>query len=82
MTLYWQHEASGVLAPVIGKYLGGSELSEDELATMRAYLRRWMLGPWAGAGVGELRRRVERLESTAELRAWFADAVYLGIDPL
>ena len=36
---YWMYEASGVLRPVVEKYVEGRWLDPDEIAVMRRYLR-------------------------------------------
>lgn len=77
---YWMNETSGVLAPVVRSYLAGHELDEAELTTMRAYLRQWVGGAFAGAEL--LRASVDRITTTDELRRWLAEALDAGIDPL
>lgn len=79
---YWMNETSGVLKPVVLKYLDGKQLTPVEVGTMRAYLRQWIAGDFRGPGLAELRRDVEALASTADLHAWFDRALDLGIDPL
>jgi hypothetical protein len=79
---FWRDETSGVLAPVVEKYLAGVELDAAGVGVMRAYLRQWLHGPWAGPGVARLRDDVERITTTADVRAWLAYALELGIDPL
>jgi hypothetical protein len=80
---YWMNETSGVLEPVVRKYLEGGELSTDEVQTMRAYLRQWI---WAdgfvGPDVDRLRAGVAHLYNTGDLRAWLDRALNAGIDPL
>jgi hypothetical protein len=39
------HEQSGVLRPVIEKYLNGKILDAEEIGIMRAYLLQWILSP-------------------------------------
>lgn len=80
---YWMNETSGVLEPVVRKYLAGDELDAGEIRTMRAYLRQWV---WTAAFVGpeidRLRSGVDHLYNTGDIRAWLARAVDAGIDPL
>jgi hypothetical protein len=76
------HETSGVLRPVVLKYLEEQPLTEDEVVTMRAYLRQWMAADFRGSSVGELRERLEEICSVDDLRAWLDDALDAGIDPL
>jgi hypothetical protein len=77
------HETSGVLAPVVRKYLAGDQLDADELDIMRDYLRQWVAAPgFIGPDIDSLRAGVDQIRSTADLRAWLADAMNAGIDPL
>lgn len=77
---YWMYETGGLLRAAVEKYLAGAELDDAELELWRAYLRQWMKGPWHGGG--NLAARVEAIATTADLRAWLADAMNAGIDPL
>lgn len=81
---YWMNETSGVLAPVVHRYLDGSELNGSDVATMRAYLRQWIeRGAWGGGdAIARLRVRVLLLDSTKAIRQWLHDAEEIGIDPL
>ena len=80
---YWMHETSGALRPAIVAYLSGRPMTADHVATMRAYLRQWIYAPaWRGAGIGELRERIEALTTRGAIEAWLDDAADLGIDPL
>ena len=80
---YWMHETSGVLRPVIERFLSGAELSDAQVATMRAYLRQWMDSPWAPEeAVQALRDRIPNLADTDGIRVWLFDALEIGIDPL
>jgi hypothetical protein len=77
------HETSGVLKPVVRKYLEGGELTREDVRTMRAYLRQWI---WAGGFVGpdvdRLRASVDHLYNTGDVHAWLARALDAGVDPL
>ncbi len=78
---YWMYETSGVLRPVVERYLNGETLDDAGIAIMRAYLKQWMDGgPWKNAaGLGD---RVASIASTAALRSWLDDAAEVGIDPM
>ena len=84
MVGYWMHETSGVLKPAVAAYLEGKELTAEQLAAMRAYLRQWINGPWLDAGktLVELRAEIDGLVSTAAIRAWLDKADSIDIDPL
>lgn len=83
---YWMNEASGRLAPAVEAYLRGDELTLEQVAEMRAYLRQWIDALWIDLGetgrLRELRLRVDTIRTTGGLRGWLADALDLGIDPL
>ncbi|HEX8752114.1 MAG TPA: hypothetical protein VF731_01745 [Solirubrobacterales bacterium] len=85
---YWMNETSGVLRPVVHRYLAGVELSEEDVAVMRTYLRQWITaGAWESTPgepdrVEELRRAVDGLDSRAAIAGWLERAAFLGIDPL
>jgi hypothetical protein len=87
----WRAEASGVLAPVVGRYLLGEQLSLMDIATMRAYLRQWIWSPvWdipahddsTRAELADLRSRLEGIRTRRSLDEWIALAAEFGIDPL
>lgn len=81
-----------MLRPAVEAYLGGGDLTEAELAALRAYCRQWVNSPvWdrnphAGAEEREtlamLRRLVDQISSRATLSAWLAAATDFGVDPL
>ncbi len=79
---YWMYEQSGMLRPVVMKYLDGGRLGLVELGVMKAYLRQWMAGPWTGDGVDALRVNMEEIDRQEDLDAWLRAAEELGIDPL
>lgn len=79
---YWMNETSGVLAPIVRKFLEGHELVIGELAIMRAYLAQWMEGDFKGPGADKLRADVPNIYTTADLRRWLGRAIDVGIDPL
>jgi hypothetical protein len=85
-------ETSGVLRPVVIAYLEGREMSPDEIAVLRAYLRQWIdapawdANPYAGdedrARLAELRTDIDELTSRQGVDRWIAKAVAEGLDPL
>ena len=79
---YWMHETSGVLRPAVEAYLSGRPMTEDQIAAMRAYLRRWIYAPGWDGEIDELRERIEGLISRKAITAWLDDAGAIGIDPL
>lgn len=79
---YWQNETSGVLRPAIEAYLAGSDMTVDQIAAMRAYLRQWInAGAWHGDIVIELRDGVDGLTTRAAIGNWLTTALEAGIDP-
>lgn len=80
---YWVDETSGVLRPAIENYLLGLPMTEEHVATVRAYLRQWISAPvWRGDIVDELRERIDSLTTREAIAAWLGDALPWGIDPL
>jgi hypothetical protein len=88
---YWMNETSGVLKPVIEKYLRGGELGPNELGIFRAYLRQWLespvwnMGPVDAEGrdaLNGLRKRISSIDSMDRLGDWLQAALDQGIDPL
>jgi hypothetical protein len=81
---YWMYETSGVLRPAIKAYLARDELTPDEIAAIRAYLRQWIEnGEWGRERMlAELRRDVDTLHSRQAITAWLDKATDIGIDPL
>lgn len=78
---YWMHESSGVLRPVIEDYLHNRPLSYAQIATMRAYLRQWIMAPcWQN--VDELRAGIDSLTTREAVHNWLERALDAGIDPL
>jgi hypothetical protein len=80
------HETSGVLKPVIRRYLQGHRLEPYQVGIMRAYLEQWFDSPvWRTDNDGNLesiRVRVHQISETGHIRAVLKDALELGIDPL
>ena len=81
---FWTNESSGVLQPVVKKYLTGAQLDAAEIKTMRAYLFQWVMSPaWAPSGELEvLRLRAAAIETTHDVARTIHAAVNLGLDPL
>jgi hypothetical protein len=79
---YWRNETSGVLTPVVEKYLRREWLTPTEVATMRAYLRQWINGAFFGPEIPLLRARVDAIRTHLDVKAWLRDALDVGIDPL
>lgn len=89
---YWMHETTGVLRPAVEAYLLNKSLSPEEIATMRAYLRQWVMSPvWDQNPhatetdrdiLAELRDAIDRLHTREAIDLWLYDAVALGMDPL
>lgn len=80
---YWRNETSGVLVPVVERFLHGEDLDAEGIATMRAYLRQWVYAPgFVGSDIERLRWLVDRIDTMVSLRAWLHVALQAGIDPL
>ena len=80
---YWMDETSGVLRPAIEAYLHGEEMTGEQVAAMRAYLRQWIAAPaWRGPGVEFLRGEIDGITDRRKIRDWLAMAEEEGIDPL
>jgi hypothetical protein len=89
---FWMYETSGVLAPALYAYLKGAELTEPQIATLRAYLRQWIMSPiWdqnphadadALEWLAEMRARIDELTDRTAIARWLLDATEGGLDPL
>ena len=91
---YWMHETSGVLRPVVEKYLNGWPLTPEDIATMRAYLRQWVNAKaWddnpnlaadteGKATLAMLRLMVDEIRAPHNIKQWLDIATELGMDPL
>jgi hypothetical protein len=83
------HETSGVLKPVIRRYLQGHTLDPSDIRLMRLYLEQWFDSPvWMLPGDSEglaelesMREKVRSIKSTEEIREVLKDALDWGIDP-
>ena len=80
---YWMHETSGALRPAIEAYLHGEEMTVEQIAAMRAYLRQWISAPgWRGPVIDTLRNAVDGLTARSAITHWLWVAEQEGIDPL
>lgn len=81
---YWMNETSGMLRPAIEAYLNGAEMTPEQIAAMRAYLRQWINGaPWGGEIVPTLRNMINGLTTRTAIKKWLDIALYeADIDPL
>lgn len=86
---YWMYETSGILRPAIAAYVNWAldpkspEMTEPQIAAMRAYLRQWIACPmWQGEEIEALRDSVDWLTSRAAFDQWIDKAMDQGIDPL
>lgn len=80
---YWMHEENGVLRPAIEAYLNGNQLSEGQVATIRSYLRQWIMAPvWVGPQIDALRAGIDGLTSRQAISRWLDVALDENIDPL
>jgi hypothetical protein len=74
---------SGRLRPAVEAYLTGAEMTDEQIAAMRAYLRQWIAAPaWRGPNIPALRGAVDGLTTVWGLRQWLDLALENGIDPL
>lgn len=82
---FWMNETTGVLRPVVLAYFAaqtnqGPDLTPQQVATMRAYLRQWIAAPgWLRAE--DLRAQVETIRTHADVVAWVNAADDRGMDP-
>lgn len=80
---YWMHETSGVLRPAVEAYLEHREMTPEQIAAMRAYLRQWIASPlWRGADIDFLRLGIDGLTTRDAIDDWLSLALDAGIDPL
>lgn len=81
---FWRDETSGVLRPAVEAFLVGMPLTTLQVATLRAYLRQWIMSPvWDAnphntaddrARLDQLRIRVETLKNRRAIENWIDDA--------
>lgn len=89
---YWMHETSGVLRPAVEAYLVGVDMTPEQIAAMRAYLRQWIMAPvwntnpYAGpdewAWLERMRDDIDTLSTRMAISEWLRIAMEGGIDPL
>lgn len=78
---FWMNETSGVLRPAIEAYLVGGEMTREQIAAMRAYLRQWIWAPlWMD--VDDLRDAIDGLITRDAIEAWLTRAFERGIEPI
>ena len=72
-----------MLRPAVRAYLGGEVMTPLQIATLRAYLRQWIMAPhFMGDAVETLRGEIDGLTTQAALRRWIYGAIDAGVDPL
>jgi hypothetical protein len=80
---FWANATDRALRAAVSAFLYGHPLDEPQIATVRGYLREWIMRPqWQGPDVPRLRARVDGLTSPQAINEWLADAVNAGLDPL
>lgn len=90
--LFWSHETSGVLAPIVMAYLKRKPLTAEQLDILVEYCVHWINAPcWGGAEsdvhgdlaeeFADLRDRIKRITTARDLQRWCLDALDVGIDP-
>ena len=77
---YWMHDRR--LKSVMLAWFADKEMSDEEIAAMRDYLKQWISAGWLGQEVEALRREVDGLVSRAKIERWLTEAVKVGVDPL
>jgi hypothetical protein len=79
----WMYETSGGLRPAVEAYLRGQDMTSEQVASMRAYLRQWVTAPARqGPEVDALRQGVDGLTTDAAISQWLDLAAKSNIDPL
>ena len=81
---YWKNETSGKLRLAVEAYLAGGDMTGEQIAAIRAYLRQWISAPgWDESGqLNGLRSAVNILTCREQIDVWLALAEEIGIDPL
>jgi hypothetical protein len=80
---YWADETSGVLRPIVERYLDGESLNTHQLGVLRAYLRQWIASDgFFGSEVEWLRAHVSDITDMHTLHIWLERALEAGVDPL
>lgn len=87
---YWRNESTGKLSKAVHRYFGfatgddPNELTNSEIALLRAYLKFWIDYAWQGLDDEKLfSLRVDFYQATTykQLRNCIDVALELGIDP-
>lgn len=80
---FWMHEISGVLRPIVERYIQREPLERKDITVMRAYLRQWIAADlFIGDEIVDLRREVDLITDQRTLDAWIRRAANAGVDPL
>lgn len=89
---YWRGEMSGVLRPAVEAYLDGRVMTQEQIATLRGYIRQWIeasvwdLNPFAEpehfAWLAAMRLACDALDSREAIARWIERAAEKEIDPL
>lgn len=89
---YWMHETSGVLKPVIQKFLAADDLTGREIHILRLYFQQWIDSPvWdknphatesSRLALQKLRDDAKRIECVDDAMYWIHAAQHAGMDPL
>jgi len=81
---FWMYESSGVLKPVVTKYLNGEALDAKEVKVFQAYLWQWYKSPvWEPSGMLEaLRLRVAAIATRQDIDDIIEAGLEIGMDPL
>jgi hypothetical protein len=80
---YWMNETSGVLRPAVEAYLAGEDMTPQQVAALRAYLRQWIADArWLGPVVPGLRAAIDDPIDRKTIHMWLRIAESEGIDPL
>jgi hypothetical protein len=80
---FWMYKQGGELQPAIVAYLNQRPLTLRQIELIRLYLKQWIEAPiWFGDLIEELRRDVDRIQFSIDIRDWLRKADEAGIDPL
>lgn len=90
---YWRDETSGLLAPVVTRYLQGERaLNASEIDILRRYFVQWACASiWdtnphldheGEANLERLRERARAIRAISDVDRWREAALELGMDPL
>lgn len=80
---YWMNETSGVLRPAVEAYLSRDEMTPQQVAALRAYLRQWInVDGWTGPLIDVLRTNADEIRTRQDITRWLEIARRAEIDPL